>query len=64
MGPGRNDNTNHRVGVKLGTTGLRAVDLLGQFCGDRLLEAAQHEGAQHLVQPVSDQQGLLLIQHG
>ncbi|KAA6425514.1 MAG: hypothetical protein FRX49_04411 [Trebouxia sp. A1-2] len=38
--------------------------LLGQLLGYRLLEAAQHEGPQHLVQPVGHQQRLFLIQHG
>ena len=36
----------------------------GQLSGDRVLQAAQHEGPQHLVQPVSHQQSLLFTKQG
>ena len=37
-------------------------DLAGQLCGDGLLQPAQHEGAQCLVQPVCDEKHLLLVE--
>ena len=37
-------------------------DFAGQLCGNSLLQPPQHEGTQCLVQPVCDQEHLLLIE--
>lgn len=53
-----------RAAKAVGQQGKSEAHLLGQLLGYRLLEAAQHEGPQHLVQPVGHQQRLFLIKHG